>query len=145
MDKYLELVFSWEGSTDDLEEYLGQGDQKRAMVRFMADVLTDAARRHQVEVHIVDSLGVFEQEVDRLSLFLTDPLLIDRWVMVLGRLMRFVPRNSWVRGKILLDRLRHIARSTQSIRTQIAMAHLMHPLKMSGRHLAARSSLNLLS
>ncbi len=145
MERYLDLMFYWEGSLEDLEEYLRQRDQSRFMVQFMSEVLTNADRRRQAEIYIMDSLHVFEQEAGCLNMFLTDPLLVDRFVLVLNRMLGFVPRNAWVRGKILLDRLRHIARSTRFTRSAIALAHLRQPLKMSGRLPATRSSLNLLN
>lgn len=145
MESYLGLIFYWEGSLEDLEEYLCQDDQDRYMVQFLAQVLTNANRRRQAEIHVMNCLDAFLQEVEHPVMFLTDPLLIDRLILVLNKMLCCVPCNSWVRGKILLDRLRRIARLTQSVRAQIAMAHFMQPLKMSGRLATTRSSLNLLN
>lgn len=145
MESYLSLIFYWEGSLEDLDEYLCQEDQSHFMVQFMSRVLTSAARRRQAEIHITNSLHVFEQEAVCPNMFLIDPLLIDRFVLVLNKLLGFAPCNSWVKGKILLDCLRRIARSTRVTRSAIALAHLRQPLKMSGRLAATRSSLNLLN
>ena len=103
MESYLSLIFYWEGSLEDLDEYLCQEDQSHFMVQFMSRVLTSAARRRQAEIHITNSLHVFEQEAVCPNMFLIDPLLIDRFVLVLNKLLGFAPRNSWVKGKILLD------------------------------------------
>lgn len=145
MENYLSLIYCWQGSLDDLEKYLSQDDQSRLMIKFMSQVLTSADRRRQAEIHIMNSLHVFEQEAVYPNMFLTDPLLIDRFILVLNRLLGFVPRHSWVKGKILLDCLRHVARSTGTTRSAIALAHLRQQLKMSGRLTATRASLYLLN
>ena len=132
MDQYLKLVFDWDQDLLTFQVYLESPRQSEALARFVAYLLTNPERRRVAEIHIQNSLEVFQAECQRPDLFLSDPLLIDRWVCLLHVALSCVPRDRpWVRAKIMVWCMQKISRQTRELRKQIILAHLTQPEKMA--------------
>lgn len=132
MDRYLKLVFEWDKDLLTFIAYLELPKQQDAMGYFMAGILTDSRRRKIAEIQIENSVLAFESELDRPDMFLSDPVLIDRWMALLSSALACVPkRRPWVKAKILLWRMRRLARATRVMREQILSAHFRFPAQMA--------------
>lgn len=127
MDRYLKLVFEWEGTMEDFVAFLNSLRRQRELEGFMANLMTNPAKRRLAQIHISYSLEAFRTEMNKPSMFLKDPLLIDRWLILLRAMLRFTSPNGWIFLKIARDSMKHIARATNDLRIGMAYTHLVRP------------------
>ncbi|MDD2786105.1 MAG: hypothetical protein PHS79_04420 [Patescibacteria group bacterium] len=125
MDRYLQLVFEYQGTTEEFVAFLKSRRRQAELEGFMASLMTKPTKRRLAQIHIANSLEVFKTEVQMPSLLVKDPHLVDRWVALLHEMLCFIAPNGWVFLKITRDSMKRIARVTNGWRMNVAYAKLV--------------------